>query len=90
MSRAPTLRGGLRPAPGSAPGSGLSSCDEDDLPTKPNNYVEPELLDLVRLVDSMPAVERRRFLRMVQQYGRCSTEKRVLVAELVRALAGKD
>jgi len=85
MSRPLTPPGGLAPAPGSAPGSG--AFPEDETPTKPDNSVQPELLRLVRLVDSMPAVERRRFLSMCDHYGRMPLGRRVLLEELARELA---
>lgn len=84
--RPPTPPGGLTPAPGSAPGAG-SGWTEDEVPTKPDNSLNPEIVKLVRLLDQMPPVERRRFLAMADNYGKCGISRRVLIEELARELA---
>lgn len=96
--RPPTPLGGLRPAPGSAPvpeseaspglGQGVDfGWPEDEVPTKPDNTLNPEILKLVRLLDQMPPVERRRFLSMAEHYGKCGIARRVLIEELARELS---
>lgn len=67
----------------------LTSADQDDIPTRPDNRTDPDLLKLVRLVDAMPAVERRRFVAMAENYTRCALGKRVLLDELARELGAK-
>jgi hypothetical protein len=83
--RNPTLPG--LPAP-PAPGS-VGYTSEDDIPTRPDVGVQPELVRLVRLLDCMPPVERRRFLAMVDHYGKLPIGRRVLLEELARELAVK-
>ncbi len=62
---------------------------QDDIDTRPDNTVDPDLLKLVRLIDSMPPVERRRFVSMAENFTRCSLGKRVLIEELARELGAK-
>lgn len=76
------------PAPGSVK-TVDESWDQDEVPTKPDNAVQPELLKLVRLVDCMPVVERRRFLAMAENYGKCPLGKRVLLEEIAREFAAE-
>lgn len=76
------------PAPGSVKPVD-ESWDQDEVPTKPDNAVQPDLLEHVRLIDSMPTVERRRFLAMSKNYGKCPLGRRVLIEELARELAIK-
>jgi len=70
----------------------LDSLDpvwEPEAETKPDNSVQPELMQLVRIVDSMPVVERRRFVAFTEHYRKCGLGRRVLLEELARELAGK-
>jgi hypothetical protein len=76
------------PAPGSVAPLTLDTDDwQDEVPTKPDNALQPELLELVRLIDSMPIVERRRFLAMARNYGRAGLGRRVLLEEIAREFA---
>lgn len=69
----------------------LTSADlDDDTPTKPDNRADPDLLKLVRLIDSMPPVERRRFVRMSEAFVKCSLGRRVLLEELSCELGSKE
>jgi hypothetical protein len=77
--RTPTTPGGYAASPG--------SWDQDDVPTKPDNAVQPELLKLVRLVDAMPVVERRRFIALAENYGKCPLGRRVLLEEFAREMS---
>lgn len=79
------------PAPGSVgPSDPIVTVDwPDEEPTKPDATKQPEIVKLVRLVDSMAPVERRRFVSMVEHYTKCGLGRRVLLEELARELAGK-
>lgn len=59
----------------------------DEPPTQPDNELKPEIMKLMRIVDSMPTVERRRFLAMAESYRKCTLDRRVLLEELARELA---
>ena len=79
------------PAPGSVGpmfGPPPNAFPEEEIPTK-REAVDPETLKLVRLLDCMPPVERRRFLSMTEHYGKMPLGRRVLFEELARELAGK-
>ncbi len=88
-----TAPGVAPPAPGAVcPPSrsgeyALSGADQDDVPTRPNGAVDPDLLKLVRIVSDMPPVNKRRFVRMVEAYSRLSLDERVLSEEMICALA---
>jgi len=75
------------PAPGSVGPGSAAYTPEDDIPTRPD--ASAELVRLVRLLDCMPPVERRRFLTMADHYGRLPIGRRVLLEELARELAVK-
>ena len=62
---------------------------EDEVPTKPDNSIQPELMQLVRIVDSMPVVERRRFVAFAEHYRKCGLGRRVILEEVAREFAGK-
>lgn len=93
---APPAPGSVRPPVPARPGaythvrepvSEAGWTDPDEVPTKPDNAVQPELLRLVRMVDAMPTVERRRFLAMAENYGKCPLGRRVLLEEFAREMA---
>lgn len=85
---APPAPGSVRPSRSPTPGA-YQYTSEDDVPTKPDEQLQPELLKLVRIVDSMPTVERRRFIALAESYQRCGLGPRVLIEELARELAMK-
>ena len=85
----PPARSGERertPAPGAY---ALASAAQDDVPTRPDNHADPDLLKLVRLIDSMPPVERRRFVRLAEAYVRCQLGRLVLLEEIASELGAK-
>ncbi len=83
--RQQTAPGGWHtPAPGA-----VGPFSEDEEITKPDNSVNPELIKLVRLIDSMPVVERRRFVALAGHYVNCPLGERVLIEEVARSLARK-
>lgn len=78
--------------PGLAPPAPGSVCPPEldwpeETPTKPDNALQPELLQLVRIVDCMPVVERRRFIALAQNYGKAPLGRRVLLEEIAREFA---
>lgn len=77
-----TTPGGFQGAPG------VVASDEEI--TKPDNSVNPELVRLVRLIDSMPVVERRRFVALAGHYVNLPLGRRVLLEELARELGKKE
>lgn len=88
---APPAPGSVCPRPPVPARSGeyrYSGADEDDIPTKPDHSVDPDLVKLVRLIDSMPPVERRRFVSMAEHFVKCPLGRRVLLEEVARELAG--
>ncbi len=98
MIRKHTDPGLAPPAPGSVcppsppltrsltPGAGKYTS-EDDVPTRPDGNLDPDLLKLVRIVSDMPPVNKRRFVRMVEAYSKLSLDDRVLAEEMTCALA---
>lgn len=68
------------------PGAGAYSS-EDETPTRPDGQLDPDLLELVRIVSDMAAVERRRFVRMCKAYRTLGINDRVLSEEMICALA---
>lgn len=69
-----------------APGSVV--YDQEEIDTKPDgNALTPDVMRLVHLFDSMPVVERRRLLKLVEHYTRMGLGRRVVLEEVAREFA---
>ncbi len=75
--RKPTEPGGFEP-PGSV---GI----EDDIPTRPEG-IDPVTLQLVRLFGDLNKVDRRRAAMLLENWSKCTLDRRVLIEALSREL----
>ncbi len=81
---APPALGSVQPPPAPPPEGGW---DPDETPTRPDHRINPETLDLVRLIGELSTVERRRLTRLIKWWSVCGIDRRVMIEELARLLS---
>ncbi len=60
-------------------------AEQDEIPTRPD-AVDPETLSLVRLFGDLGALDRKRAIRVLSAWSKCSLDRRVLIEALCREL----
>jgi hypothetical protein len=64
-----------------------SYLNTDDEPTKPDGIADPAALLLLRMHNELDPVVRKRLSRLVESWGACNNEQRVLIEELAFELS---